>query len=294
MTASYDWDCFPCGLVITTVEERKILFANKYFYAVSQQEEQNLSRIGDVFTPASKIVVESFIMPMLLHQSHCEEVQLTLQTSTGQKIPILLNAQIVTAESRVIYWTISTAQQRDSLFQELVNLRNELETRAEKLEVLSQTDELSGLLNRRAFLSKVSSLIKQAKRHKLSYSFFMLDIDYFKKVNDRYGHDVGDKVIQKLGSLLKNNCREHDIVARIGGEEFAICSMNNNKDGPAVFAQKLLSVIRAEKIEGINVTVSIGFTTSSKAGFEELFKEADAMLYEAKNGGRDQLAYKTS
>ena len=80
---------------------------------------------------------------MLLHQGHCEEIQLTVETPQLERVPILVNASIVSADSRLIYWMITTAQQRDSLYQELINLRNDLEIRAEKLEVLSQTDELT-------------------------------------------------------------------------------------------------------------------------------------------------------
>lgn len=157
------------------------------------------------------------------------------------------------------------------------------------MEILSQTDELTGLMNRRAFVSKANSLIKQAHRHQMVCSFFMLDIDHFKQINDTYGHDVGDEVLQKIGDILAKNCREHDLVARIGGEEFAICTMNSTHDSPDKFAEKLLSVIRAEKIHGVEVTVSIGIVSSHTATYEDLYKSADQMLYEAKNRGRNQF-----
>lgn len=289
MTAEFPLDNFPCGLVITTVEERKVIFANEYFYLLSKYEAKSVERIGNIFTPASKIIVESFIMPMLLHQGHCEEIQLTVQTKESGRKPVLVNAQIVSKDKPGIYWVISTAKQRDNFYQELVNLRNDLELRADKLEILSQTDELTGLMNRRAFVSKANSLIKQAHRHQMVCSFFMLDIDHFKQINDTYGHDVGDEVLQKIGDILAKNSREHDLVARIGGEEFAICTMNSTHDSPDKFAEKLLSVIRAEKIHGVEVTVSIGIVSSHTATYEDLYKSADQMLYEAKNRGRNQF-----
>jgi diguanylate cyclase (GGDEF)-like protein len=231
-------------------------------------------------------------MPMLLHQGYCTEIQLSLRTHTEGAVPVLVNARIVQDGDSCIYWSISTAQQRDALYQELVNLRNDLELRAERLEVLSQTDELTGLLNRRAFVARATTLIKQGLRHNMAYSFFMIDIDHFKQVNDQYGHNTGDDVLSSIGQLLKNNSREDDVLARIGGEEFAIITLNQNSESPMQFAEKLLSKIRAEKIQGIDVTVSIGLAISATASFEQLYKGADILLYDAKHQGRDQLVWR--
>lgn len=292
MNARFALDDFPAGLVVTTLDEREILFANQYFYQISQQQAQTGARIGLAFTAASKIIIESFVMPMLLHQGYCTEIQLSLQMEAAEPVPVLVNARVVAGKRRLIYWVISTAQQRDSLYQELVNLRNDLEQRAEKLEVLSQTDELTGLLNRRAFISRAGTLIKQALRHKLSYSFFMIDIDHFKQINDQHGHDVGDDVLHQVAQLLASNSRANDILARIGGEEFAIITLNQNHESPLQFAERLLTLLRAEKIQGIKVTVSIGLAVSAKASFEQLYKGADILLYEAKNQGRNRLVWR--
>ncbi len=292
MKTEFALDDFPAGLVVTTLDEREILFANRYFYQISQQQPQTGARIGLAFTAASKIIIESFVMPMLLHQGHCTEIQLSLQMEAAEPVPVLVNARVVEGERKLIYWVISTAQQRDSLYQELVNLRNDLELRAEKLEVLSQTDELTGLLNRRAFVSRATTLIKQGLRHKMSYSFFMIDIDNFKQINDQHGHDVGDDVLHQVGQLLASNSRANDILARIGGEEFAIITLNQSHESPIQFAERVLTLLRAEKIQGIEVTVSVGLAVSSKASFEQLYKGADILLYEAKNQGRDQLVWR--
>tara|TARA_R110002126_G_scaffold144276_1_gene290295 strand:+ start:20 stop:505 length:486 start_codon:yes stop_codon:yes gene_type:complete len=150
--------------------------------------------------------------------------------------------------------------------------------------------QLTGLMNRRAFVLQANALIKQANRLQNAYSFLMLDIDHFKDINDQYGHDIGDEVLRKIAQLLKNNCRESDILARIGGEEFAIFTMNSSNTVPAHFAEKLLAVIRTEKIHGIDVTVSIGVATSLTGSFEELYKAADLLLYDAKHRGRDQCS----
>ncbi len=293
MKTEFALDDFPAGLVVTTLEEREILFANRYFYQISQQQPQTGARIGLAFTAASKIIIESFVMPMLLHQGHCTEIQLSLQMEAAEPVPVLVNARVIQdADRKLIYWVISIAQQRDSLYQELVNLRNDLEQRAEKLEVLSQTDELTGLLNRRAFISRAGTLIKQALRHKLSYAFFMIDIDHFKQINDQHGHDVGDDVLHQVAQLFASNSRADDILARIGGEEFAMITLNQNHESPIQFAERILTLLRAEKIQGIKVTVSLGLAISAKASFEQLYKGADILLYEAKNQGRNRLVWR--
>ncbi len=292
MTNEFTLDDFPTGLVVTTLEERRVLFANQYFYQISQHQPQPEAQLGMFFTPASKIVLESFVMPMLLHQGYCSEVQLTLLTQTDERIPVLMNARVTQSEPKRIYWVFSAAEQRDSLYQELVNLRNQSERRVEKLEVLSQTDELTGLLNRRAFVSKATTLIKQGLRLHVPYSFFMFDIDNFKQINDLYGHDVGDNVLRDVGQLLTKNSRENDIVARIGGEEFSIITLNQSAEFPVQFAERLLTLLRAEKIQGIAVTVSIGLAISANASFEQLYKGADVLLYEAKNQGRNRLVWR--
>ena len=88
------------------------------------------------------------------------------------------------------------------------------------------------------------------------------------------------------------NSRENDLLARIGGEEFAIITLDQSSDSPIQFAEKLLSKIRAEKIQGIDVSVSLGLAISAKASFEQLYKGADILLYEAKYQGRAQLVWR--
>jgi diguanylate cyclase (GGDEF)-like protein len=284
---------FPIGLLVTQLDSNDVLMASPYFYQLCQQQPLSNAKLGGFFTSASKILLESFVMPMLLHQGHCDEIQLTLETSANksgvkQRIPVLANARVIAGEPTLVYWAISTSQQRDTLYQQLVDLRNDLEVRAEKLEVLSQTDELTGLLNRRAFSQRAVSLIKQAQRSEVTYAFFMLDIDYFKQINDQHGHAVGDEVLKDISTILSNNTRTNDIVARIGGEEFAIITFDQAEDAAKFHAEKLLTAIRQQPIQGIQVTASLGCAIAGNLSFEQLYKDADALLYQAKHQGRDR------
>lgn len=288
MTANFSLDDFPIGLVVTTLDSTEVLMASPYFYSLSQQQPLEISKLGQFFTPASKILLESFVMPMLLHQGHCDEIQLTIAASPTQRIPVLANARVVAGDPKLVYWAISTSQQRDTLYQQLVDLRNDLEVRAEKLEVLSQTDELTGLLNRRAFIQRAGALTKQAQRSEVPYAFFMLDIDFFKQINDQHGHAIGDQVLKDMAKILTENTRTNDIVARIGGEEFAIVTYDHSEKAASFLAAKLLTAIRKHPIQGISVTASLGVAIARSLSFEQLYQDADALLYQAKHQGRNR------
>lgn len=289
MNPLYNPDLFPCGCLVTTLSEQLIVRANPYFYQECQQEQKAHQRLSDALTPASKIVLESFVMPLLLDLGQCEEIQLTVQGNTGERLPVLVNAKILPGDEPLIFWVLNSAKQRDKLYQELVELRNALEEKAERLELLSQTDELTGLLNRRAFISRAENLLKQADRSQQSCSFLLLDIDHFKQINDVHGHDSGDAVLRTLGHLFRQNCREHDVFARIGGEEFAVFCLDQGAESAEAFASKLLKLVNEQPIEGIAVTISIGVATAVQMPFEQLYKQADMLLYDAKRAGRNQL-----
>lgn len=289
MDPIFSTDDFPCGCVVTTLSEQTVICANHYFYREFNFDAAEVWRLADLLTPASIIVLESYILPMLLHQGYCQELQLTLQDQNGQRIPVLVNAQVQSGANQLIYWVFTSARQRDQLYQELVDLRNDLEAKAARLELLSQTDELTGLLNRRAFIAQAEPLLKQAAQQQRPCAFLLLDVDHFKHINDQHGHSTGDAVLRQLGEIFRQQCREHDVFARIGGEEFAMISVDQSTGAAVMFAQQLLQQISNTPIEGLRITVSIGIATADQLSFEQLYKNADQLLYQAKRAGRNQL-----
>ncbi|MBI3354172.1 MAG: diguanylate cyclase [Nitrospirae bacterium] len=173
-----------------------------------------------------------------------------------------------------------------------------LESMNKKLEKMAITDELTGLYNRRYFFMRFEPEFERCKRFKQSLICILIDIDHFKKVNDTYGHQVGDVVLKKLAKILMDNQRTYDIFARIGGEEFigSLCNINS-KD-----AYSLAERLR-KKVEGFNfseeenktlhATISIGIgiyphPDITIAGIDDIIKIADDALYKAKNGGRNK------
>ena len=158
-------------------------------------------------------------------------------------------------------------------------------------------DPLTGLFNRRYLENILTLIIANAKRKNDKIGFLMIDMDYFKKVNDTYGHDAGDMILKQLGEILKESIRESDIAVRFGGEEFVIILQNlkDKKDLEKV-AEKIRKNVEKYEFDtgggsAIKKTVSIGgalFDTDCKKGWE-CIKYADLALYKAKNNGRNQV-----
>lgn len=159
-----------------------------------------------------------------------------------------------------------------------------------RVQHLANTDSLTNLLNRRAMKEAIENQIKISRRYNQSLSFLLIDIDYFKKVNDKYGHHIGDKVLVKVSSLFKELIRSCDIAARYGGEEFLITLANTDINEAYIMAERVRKLASHIKIKGIdlNLTVSIGCCTlKDKDSYESILKRVDKFMYEAKKRGRN-------
>ena len=164
----------------------------------------------------------------------------------------------------------------------------------QKLETMATTDGLTGLFNKRAMLDAAVQKVAAAARFGRRLSVLIADLDHFKKVNDTYGHDVGDLVISGLGEILRRQKRATDIVARFGGEEFVVLCEQTDEKGAMLLGDRIreeLSKTTFRTPKGVlNVTASIGISTFPEAGndWETIFKAADDALYVSKRSGRDR------
>jgi diguanylate cyclase (GGDEF)-like protein len=163
-----------------------------------------------------------------------------------------------------------------------------------KLEEMATTDGLTGLLNKRAMIDVAQSKVAAALRFSRRLSVLITDIDFFKKVNDTYGHDIGDVVIRGLGETLRRAKRTTDAVARFGGEEFVLICEETDAAGAMLLAERIRKDIEARTFGTPNgplkVTCSLGIATFPEAGkdWETLFKAADSALYSSKRSGRNR------
>lgn len=160
-----------------------------------------------------------------------------------------------------------------------------------ELEQHANYDMLTGLCNRRRFTEILASELNRFDRYKKTFCLFNIDIDFFKKVNDTYGHDIGDKVLKDFCKVLNANIRKVDTAGRWGGEEFLLLISDVDMGNAIKISEKIKSAINGIDIEHIGkVTASIGVTLVKEGDYiESIVTRSDQALYKAKNNGRDRI-----
>lgn len=181
------------------------------------------------------------------------------------------------------------------IFQKTLNgnleLAYDLEKSIKDAEIMARTDVLTGLNNRRAFFDKAPNLMRYCHQKELPSTIIMFDIDYFKKINDEFGHAGGDVALQHVADLLSSNLRKSDISCRFGGEEFAILLPNTNLQEAVMTAEKLKALIASAPVtfsrnKVIAMTASFGVADVGET-IDEIINNADQAMYNAKNMGRN-------
>lgn len=185
---------------------------------------------------------------------------------------------------------------RVRIHHKLKKLQDELREKNHQLELLAVTDVLTSLPNRRHLMQRLEDEVARSRRFEQPLSVLMMDVDHFKKVNDTWGHAMGDQVLKNLGAFLKASLRETDLAARYGGEEFTVLLPNTPVAGAAIAAENLRTGFAAlmHELQGekIQRTMSLGLAcleAQDPRDQEALLKAADEALYRAKEGGRNQV-----
>jgi len=167
----------------------------------------------------------------------------------------------------------------------------QLKKQHDSLVNMAMRDQLTNLFNRHYLLETANHRVAKAMRDNFSISVLMMDIDHFKSINDTYGHPAGDTVLKALARVLKQECRDEDIVSRFGGEEFVVFLDDCDAQTAERIAERVRAKIETSRPESIEVTISIGVAElkNGKEGFADLIKRADDAMYQAKHQGRNQV-----
>lgn len=222
-------------------------------------------------------------------------VQPTRQKATSRDLVSVMQLLSVYAASSVAWATqLLDAERRAAEGEEA---QNELRRECARLRELSEIDELTGLYNRRFFKRHLDREVRRFQRYGHVLSLALIDVDHFKDVNDSHGHAVGDEALCHVSKTALSTLRESDLIARVGGDEFAVLMPDTPTSGGVRAAERLISAIASAPLttgdETLMISLSIGV-----AGIEErstadpvsFFKAADAALYRAKEGGRARIA----
>lgn len=239
---------------------------------------------ADLITPDCVKSFQECFSHLKVHGSVLD-LEFDMLRKDGTVLPVLMNASVVRdndGDYLMCRATVYDITERRALQQEL--------------ERQARTDSLTGISNRRYFMLRAEQELGRARRFAHTLSMLMLDIDFFKAVNDSHGHAVGDLVLIKLAKIACDAIRDVDVLGRIGGEEFAILLPETDTQMAAQVAERLRQEIEAagvpiEQGPAIRFTVSIGGATlcDDDAGIDALLKRADQALYQAKQTGRNRV-----
>lgn len=216
------------------------------------------------------------------------EVEVYLHHKEGHRVPVNIRVTPIRDRSGLIIGAVEIFSDNT----QKINLEQELD----QYRQLALIDSLTGLGNRRYAEMNLHNRLNEMYSYSIpSFGIMFLDIDFFKKVNDVYGHDNGDRVLRMLSLTLKNGIREYDLACRWGGEEFIAIIQSNSRDIIYTMAEKLRLLVKGSGFrlgtENVQVTVSIGATRAElNDTMESLIKRADKLLYESKKSGRNRVS----
>ena len=222
--------------------------------------------------------------------------------ATGEPTELWMRTLVVIVFILMGFFSRHVLQKHIELDEILLKYQNELEKiieertrelseKAKYFENLASLDPLTNLYNRRKFSEILSYELKRFSRYQTRFSLINIDIDYFKKINDSYGHDVGDLVIKRFSEVLKNNIRTVDSAARWGGEEFLLLIVESDVNIAKTISEKINNVLCQTDFSPVDkVTVSIGITQVADGETNEsVITRSDQALYKAKDNGRNRI-----
>lgn len=232
--------------------------------------------------------------------SFAQDLQGDLGTETG------ISGRLKNMVGGIVQKTLDLKAKGDTLDARLKESMTQVETlksNLDKVTLESQTDFLTGVSNRQAFDTTLSALIQDAEENKGDVCLILIDIDHFKKFNDKYGHQMGDQVLKLVANALTNSVKGQDVVARYGGEEFAVILPDTPLSGALVVADKLRKTVESktlrrkdthEVIDKVTISSGVARYHYGNDELEALISRADEALYKSKQGGRNKVTQEST
>ncbi|HSI68471.1 MAG TPA: GGDEF domain-containing protein [Planococcus sp. (in: firmicutes)] len=302
----------PCGYVV--IEENFSVAEMNQTLRDMLGLKQTPVHMHDLLTVASRVYFQTYFTPSVKTHGKVEEMYLTLK-GLHEKIPVLMNAvardgkyECVLIQMKVrgeyeneLLLAKRSAERinRDSedansrlqmLLQEVEDKQRQLVKLNNELEEYAMTDPLTSLKNRRYLEKRFHQMMDSGREHMACFSIALIDIDHFKRVNDTYGHQVGDAVLQELAWRLQCEAGEDDIVARLGGEEFIVVLNKLDKQEAEAASERIRGNMERADWSHAAITVSIGVATYSFGdSHDSLYQRADKALYQSKERGRNRV-----
>ncbi|WP_027964972.1 sensor domain-containing diguanylate cyclase [Halalkalibacillus halophilus] len=316
-----DLNQLPSGYMAID-QQGNVLEMNHYFKKLLgiNNDHENIHLDG-FLSYTNKFLFYSHFYPKIKMDKKVEEMFIKFQSKTEEVIPVLINAEVDASDpDEIIHCAVTPVRKRIQYEQEMkvahqkvgqayqekeeahaelekLYVQNEkkneqLAVLNEKLKMIASTDELTQINNRRAFVEELETELVAFENQKVHFSLIILDIDFFKKVNDTWGHLVGDQVLIKLAEILKKSVRKDDFVARYGGEEFVLILKDADYITSLKRAEEIRIAVQDTDWEELAITISLGVSTYRTEDTKQtLLSRADFALYESKKTGRNCVTH---
>lgn len=295
--ADLSLDLFPVGCLVTNLQ-REILFFNSYFNRHYGYAGDDLAG-ADLFAILSKgsqIIHDSYLMPLLVQEGHCDEIRLGIKAENGETIPALVSARLEGSGKEHVFWSFSSATRSEEIYEELATAKQLLQQKVSLLHSMADTDELTGLPNRAALTRHLNQQMSYSKSSETAFALAFVDLDGFKEINDRHGHPVGDKLLRMVAKRITANLRTKDIVSRFGGDEFVIITRGDFGARSAMDSLTRLLQQLSEPFDigplSLSISASAGITLypqTEPIASDQLVRQADQAMYQAKLTGRNRV-----
>jgi two-component system cell cycle response regulator len=250
---------------------------------------------------APSLVISDWMMPAMDGPKLCEKIRgmnrpdytyFILLTAKGDKKDIIEGLESGADDFIIKPFDRQELRSRVKIGERIINLEH-------RIVQMANTDFLTGVLNRRAFMERMEKEVNRSRREHKSFSVILTDIDYFKRINDNYGHQTGDRVLERLACELSKTIRSYDFLGRYGGEEFIMCLPDTGTELCLQIAERMRVKIEelrislpGDKEPPLQVTASFGvasFLLEAEMGVDPVIKRADDALYMAKSEGRNRV-----